>query len=58
MSIRDEGIHWFEDLTLSLPCCLYDHSEWDLSKYEYTKVNEHVACLSQKVNNRTIYILL
>ena len=58
VSIRDEGIHWFENCTLSLPCCIYDHSEWDLSKYEYTRVNELVVCLSQKVNNRTIYILM
>ena len=40
VSIRDEGIHWFENCTLSLPCCIYDHSEWDLSKYEYIRIEE------------------
>lgn len=58
VSIRDECYWKLKNVEICLPCCVYDHSEVDLTEEEYQKISNSLVLLTHKRNGCFIYVVL
>ena len=58
VSIRDEGLYKLKGVSLMLPCILYDSSEVNLKEETYTVLSDSVMLLTEKREDRFIYVVV
>lgn len=58
VSIREEGLHKLQGITLELPCVVYDASEVELKKESYTVLSDSLVILTEKREGRAWYVVV